>query len=59
MYYKRWIAIQMFAVFIPIVYVPMGTSASNTATITFSFTDTGSRKYDMKISQIECGASTA
>ena len=59
MYYKRWIAIQMFVVFIPIVYVPMGTSASNTATITFSFTDTGSRKYDMKISQIECGASTA
>ena len=58
-YYKRWIAIQMFVVFIPIVYVPMGTSASNTATITFSFTDTGSRKYDMKISQIECGASTA
>jgi len=41
------------------IYVPMGTSASNTATITFSFTDTGSRKYDMKISQIECGASTA
>ena len=58
-YYKRWIVIQIFVVFIPIVYVPMGTSASNTATITFSFTDTGTRKYDMKISQIECGASTA
>jgi hypothetical protein len=38
----------------------MGTSATNTATITFSFTGTtGTRKYDMKISQIECGATTA
>jgi hypothetical protein len=42
------------------IYVPMGTSASNTATVTFSFTGTtGTRKYDLKISQIECGATAA
>jgi len=39
------------------VYVSLGTASSDSATLAFGFTgDSTSRKWDMKISQIECGS---
>lgn len=37
------------------IYVPMGTASSDVATIAFTFENDNSRKYDLKLTQIECG----
>lgn len=40
------------------IYIGMGSSTTDTASITFSFSGTStSRKWDIKVAQIECGAS--
>ena len=36
------------------VYINMGTSASDTTTLDFSFAGTYDRKYELKVTQVPC-----